>query len=99
MKDQELGFDDTEFKVRVRVADRGVVTTAIASLSHGQTTLTARGEGRAHPASQMRRVRKHLAVGRALAELGRKLQAAAADEYTSVVNSVTEPKGSSRSVA
>jgi hypothetical protein len=98
MRDQELGFDETEFKVRVRVADKGVVTTAIASLSYGQTTLTARGEGRAHPASQMRRVRKQLAVGRALAELGRKLQSAAADEYTSAAESAGA-RTSSRSVA
>jgi len=57
MTDQNDRFDSREFTVTIRSADKGVVTEAITNLSHGVTTLTARGEARAHPATQMRHVK------------------------------------------
>ena len=99
MMDQKDRFENTEFTVSIRVADKGVVTQAIANLSQGETTLTARGEARAHPARDMREVREHLAVCRALTELGRKLQATAADEYACAVKATSEATAASRSVS
>ena len=99
MKDRDPEFDETQFKVRIQLANEGVVTTAIAILNRGGSTLTSRGQGRAHPAAEMRHVREDLAVGRALVELGRKLQSAAADEYGSAVKSMREPAVPSRAVA
>ena len=99
MTDQNDRFDSREFTVTIRSADKGVVTEAITNLSHGVTTLTARGEARAHPATQMRHVREHLAVGRALTELGRKLQAVAVNEYASAVKVTSGATASSRSAA
>jgi hypothetical protein len=85
--------------VGIRVSNKGVVTTAVADLSQGAFSLRARGEGRAHPATETRQVREDLAVGRALIELGRQLDAAASDAYTTAVGSIENPPAASRSVA
>jgi uncharacterized protein DUF1876 len=99
MNSSYRGLDEKEFVVRIRVSNNGVVTTAVAELSHGALTLTARGEGRAHPATEMSQVREDLAVGRALSELGRQLRAAAADEYATAVDSIGNPTAAGRSAA
>lgn len=91
--------DKTALKVSVDVADEGVVTTAIATFNQRGSLLTARGEGRAHPAAAMYEIRQDLAVGRALTELGRKLEAAACDEYSSVARSMHQPRVPGKLVA
>jgi carbamate kinase len=91
--------DKTELKVTIEIADEGVVTTAIAQLNQPGSLLTAHGEGRAHPATAMHEVRQDLAVGRALTELGRKLETEACDEYVSALRSMHQPSAPARSVA
>jgi hypothetical protein len=99
MNKSDRGLDEKELIVRIRVSNQGVVTSAVADISQGASTLRARGEGRAHPATEMRQVREELAVGRALTELARQLHAAAANQHAIEVGSIEDPPASSRFVA
>jgi hypothetical protein len=74
--------DESDLIVDVHLTTVGVVTTADARVNTGKRIFRAIREARAHPQTyEMCRAREDLAISRALAELARKLEVAAGEEY------------------